>query len=225
MVVMTALLVAAAWFLTSRQTPIYEASTLIRVLQEIKDPSETGGALATGERLARTYANIVETNNVADRIVNDLDGQVAIEDVRISAEPVEDLELLWIAARNEDPERAALIANSAPNALESFIRQSEAVADEVIVVEAAGVPSTPVAPRLILNLALAFLLGLILNGALALLIEVLGDRIHDADEVERVTGQPVLGSVPTLQFIRPHELEVPDATTPPLPRLERMESG
>jgi capsular polysaccharide biosynthesis protein len=115
-----------------------------------------------------------------------------------------------ITARSPSPERAAQVANAAPKALQAFIRQSSTKADRVITVERASVPANPAFPRLKLNLALALLLGLIFNGALALLIEVLGDRVHDADEVERLTGQPILTTVPNLHFRRNPLLAEPE---------------
>jgi polysaccharide biosynthesis transport protein len=222
-IVLTSCLVAAAWYATSRQERIYEASTLIQILQPIDDPSETSTSLETGERLAQTYAKIAETANIAARVDQLLLGRVAKADVDISAEPLADLELLSIKARDSDPRRAALVANTAPRALDRFIRESGGLEDKIITVERATVPTSPVSPRLGFNLALALLLGLILNGALALLLEVLGDRVRDADELERISGQPILGTIPSLKFTRPRELE--RDTRSALQQLERMQSG
>lgn len=228
--VLTACLVAAAWYLTSRQQQIYESETLVRVVQRVDDPDQAAGlqALETAERLARTYANIAQTDNIAQRVARATD--LPISAVKISADPVRDLELLWIRARSPSPQRAADVANAAPRALQSFIRQTGTPSERVITVEPASLPTEPASPRLMLNLVLAGLLGLIFNGALALLIEVLGDRVRDADELERLTGQPILTTVPKLHFHRHRLLAEPEprpgaAARPPDKALGRATGG
>jgi capsular polysaccharide biosynthesis protein len=228
-VVMTALLAAAVWFLTSRQTEIYQTSALVRVDQAVVDPSELRGALEAGERLVRTYAIIAETERIAADAFEQLEGSVPRAEIAdVSAEPGEEVELLWITAQSPSPERAQLIANAIPRALQNYIRESRrfqvpttsfdpenptaaptqaVIARERLdVVNEASLPRKPAYPNLRLNLALAVSLGLIFNGALALLIVLVSDRWRDADELERLTGRPVLASVPNLQLIPPSHL-------------------
>ena len=61
----TALLAGAAYFATTKQTKLYTASSLIRVQQRVTSANDIYGALQTGERLARTYAEIASTSSVA----------------------------------------------------------------------------------------------------------------------------------------------------------------
>jgi hypothetical protein len=63
-----------------------------------------------------------------------------------------------------------------------------------------GVSTTPISPRVKLSLIIALLAGLIFNGGLALLIEFLADRLPDVDDLEALTGKPVLATVPPLSF-------------------------
>jgi capsular polysaccharide biosynthesis protein len=201
-VVGTAIVLGIAWYLTSTKPKIYEASTLIRVQQRIDDPTQALGALQTGERLVRTYARIARTATIAAKIADQLKGTVPPGEVygSIRAHQVEDLELLSITARSRNPRHAALIANAAPAALRSFIAQTGTTRDQVITVQSAGVPRSPSSPDLQFNLLMALLLGLILNGGLALLAELLLDRVSGLDELERVAQRPVLATVPMLEF-------------------------
>ncbi len=198
----TAIVLGIAWFLTSTKPKIYEASALIRVQQRIDDPTQALGALQTGERLVRTYARIARTATIAAKIAEQLKGAVPPSEVygSIRAHQVEDLELLSITARSRNPRHAALIANAAPAALRSFIAQTGTTRDQVITVQAAGVPRSPSSPDLRFNLLMALLLGLILNGGLALLAELLLDRVSGLDELERVAQRPILATVPVLEF-------------------------
>jgi len=223
--ILTAGLAAAVWFLTSRQQPIYQASTLIRVQQQVQagETGETLRALEAGERLAETYAKIASTDTIAQQIYVDVNQQVPVREIagEISAEPVRDLDLLWIRVRSPIPARAQLIANAAPSALQDFIEETATQRDQVIVVEQAGLPTKPVAPNLTLNIAIAVLLGLLFNGALALVIEAVSDRITNVDELERLTGKPILAVVPNLQFSQRPREEV----GPPLARPAQRARG
>jgi succinoglycan biosynthesis transport protein ExoP len=199
-VVMTVALVALTWFLTASQEKQYTASTTVRVLQSIQTPEQALGALQTGERLARTYARIAETSTIADQVYVELGRSVPLREITVDAEQVSDLELLSIAVTSAIPSRAARIANAVPLALNDYIQRVGGLDDRIAVVERAAAPVSPSSPNLKLNLAIALLLGLIFNSALALLIDALSDRVGDADDLERLTGYPVLATVPILQL-------------------------
>jgi capsular polysaccharide biosynthesis protein len=207
--VMTSALAVAAWYLTSQQQPEYRASALVRVQQTITDPAEAFGALQTGGRLARTYASIARTDTIARKIYADLDEKVPFPEINrhISARQVEDLELLWITARSRNPERARLIAEAAPRALRSFIEETGTLRDQVITVQAPSRPGHPSSPNVRMNVIIAVVLGLIFNGGLALLIEVLRDRVGTTEELETLAGRPVLTTVPLLDLKRPSPLK------------------
>ncbi|APE27341.1 GumC family protein [Aurantiacibacter gangjinensis] len=64
--------------------------------------------------------------------------------------------------------------------------------------EQAVVPDAPVAPNLFKNLVIAFVLGTGLAVALAILREVLDDRLRSTEDVERVLGVRALGHTPNI---------------------------
>jgi capsular polysaccharide biosynthesis protein len=198
-VALTALMVVFAYLFASRQPKIYETSTLVRVQQRITDPGQPG--LVDSEELARTYASIIGTSALHQKIVGSVDG--APDDVEIEATPVSDLGLMWITTRSSYPRMAAEVANAAPPMLRAFIKSSGNARDEIVTIDRAGVPSSPVSPKVFRNVAIAFLLALMLNGVLAFLIELLSDRLPDADDLERSTGKPILVTVPSLAFTKP----------------------
>lgn len=200
--VLTGALVLATGVLTARQEKIYKASTLIRIQQRIQDTGQTLGALEAGQRLALTYSRIVKTSTIAEGVQRSFHGSLRRSDIDISAEAVPDLELVTISAKSPSPRTAQRIANAVPRALKTFIADTGTLRDQVITVEPASLPDNPVSPRPKLNLALALLFGLVFNGALALLLEVLADRLPSTDELERLTARPVLATIPTLHFRR-----------------------
>jgi capsular polysaccharide biosynthesis protein len=199
-VVLTAVSVGATWYFTSREAKSYQASTLVRI-QLRSANGDAFNALDTSQRLAQTYAQIIDSGALTDRIrvaVASATPGKRISGLNVSAQPVQDTELIWISARARHPDQAAGSANAAPPALRAFIRQTGRPIDQVVTVKAATVPTSPVTPRVKLNVGLALLLGLIFNGALALLIELIRDRMPEPEALAGSLGYPVLATIPVL---------------------------
>jgi capsular polysaccharide biosynthesis protein len=205
-VVTTALLVAATAVLTSRQTKLYTASSLVRVQHNIRDSQEALGALMTGERLARTYEPVAETKSVRHLVEARVRGKLADDTFVVDAKQLSDLDLLKIAVTHRDPKVAAAVANVIPAALTSFIDKTDTFPDTITMVERASPPTTPSSPNLKLRLV-------ILSGGLALFREMLSDRIEGSEELERLTGLPVVATIPNLKlFPVPTVVSVKDPT-------------
>ncbi len=64
------------------------------------------------------------------------------------------------------------------------------------VVDLAELPTRPVSPNAVLNLALALLAGLAVGLGIAIGRELLDTRLHTSDEVQAESGLPVIGIVP-----------------------------
>jgi capsular polysaccharide biosynthesis protein len=232
---LTALFVGAAWFVTSRESRKYEASTLVRVQARGPDAGNASAALLASQTLSQTYARIIDSgaleadmrrliarclvptassrtgNSASSTTTQDTcawvggrnRGRISLRqfsEATIAGDPVEDLDLLSITVRSTNPTRAMVVANAAPRVLRSFIRTTGSRSERVVIVKAADVPTSPVSRQLPLKLAIALVLGLIFNGALALLIELFRDRLPEVDELGRALGHPVLATVPALRL-------------------------
>lgn len=68
--------------------------------------------------------------------------------------------------------------------------------NNIAIVDPAEVPRDPSSPRLLLNLALALLVGIILAGAVTFALEQIDEAIKDPAELDRAMGLPPLGVVP-----------------------------
>jgi capsular polysaccharide biosynthesis protein len=234
-VILTAIAAVAAFVYSSSQPKVYEASSLVRIQQRAATAGEAYGSvnsLELGERLAQTYARIVKTRSMATRVSTRLAGRISRSDISISAAPVSGVELLEISARNGDPNKAALVANATAVSLTEFVEETGTLRDRILVVDRATAPSSPVAPRPKLTVAIAVLLALLLNSALALLLEFFSDRLPSVDEFEERFGHPVLATVPGLSLRHPPGARSGPAAAPvPLPtpaaaaNAERGRSG
>jgi protein tyrosine kinase modulator len=214
-VVLTAVCVAAAWYATSRQERTFEARTLVRIQQPATDPGDTLAGLEAAERLARTYAAMVDSGALDDQVAARAAGKASsasLSNLRLSGEPVEGLGLLWISARSADAAGAAVVANAASSMLGDLARRN-ALPDEIVTLKTATTPSSAVEPNTSLNVALAVLLALVFNCALVLLFEVLRDRLPESEELGEELGYPVLVTIPALRLRRVQDAEGPSDAT------------
>jgi protein tyrosine kinase modulator len=217
-VLLTAALGAAAWFYTSKQPRIYQAAVLVRIQPNAKNVDAYRG-LQTGQSLAETYSRITTTTPVARQIEKQLKGKVKFNEIKISARQVGNLDLMTISAKNRSRIRAQAIANAAPKGLSAFLQQAGNTGEAIFVVEPAALPKRPVSPKKTLNITLAVILGLIFNGTLALFLYRLADPVGGPEEIERLTGKPVLAEVPMLQLAQP----VRNTARPPDEMSESLE--
>lgn len=104
----------AAFAISSQMTPIYRASTTLLISQAQNPGTPDYNSLLTGERLARTYSQLLEKRPVLDATIDslrlDLTPQrlAEIVDVRV----VRDTQLIEVAVEHPSPELAARIANT-----------------------------------------------------------------------------------------------------------------
>jgi capsular polysaccharide biosynthesis protein len=71
----------------------------------------------------------------------------------------------------------------------------------LLIVAPALEPTDPVKPNKKLNIAIAFVLGLMVAVALAFILEHLDNTLKEPEDVEKHLGLPVLGSIPELSTV------------------------
>lgn len=198
----TAAIAVAAWFAVSREAPTYSASALVRVQEHATDPGQAVSSLQAGQTLAETYSTILSSGALNARIAQlaGRGGTPVGPSFDVSARTVQDLDLFWVSAHARSGAAAAALANAAPRALRESARRTGSVkaVGDVAVVKPASAPDGPSSPKTVLDVVLAVVVGLIFSGALALLFELVSDRLPDPDQLERVFGQPVLAAVPSV---------------------------
>jgi capsular polysaccharide biosynthesis protein len=111
----------AGYLLSIYQTPIYEATTKVMVMQSPEDNVSTVASISDQE-LAQTYIELLVTQPVLEA-TSEIVGQ-RVRSSQISAQQVRGTRLLEVTVRDSEPQRAALIANTL---VEVLISQNEAL--------------------------------------------------------------------------------------------------
>ena len=83
------------------------------------------------------------------------------------------------------------------------VQIAEAVEDGSVRIVDPGLPNGPISPRVVLNMGLGVILGLLLAMGLAFLREHMDDTVHTKEQVQQAAGGvPVLGMIPRIQVRR-----------------------
>jgi polysaccharide biosynthesis transport protein len=81
--------------------------------------------------------------------------------------------------------------------------------NNVLVVDSASIPEKPTSPRLLFNLAIALLAGMVLAAATVFALEQIDEVVKDPSDIADTLGVAMLGTVPTVTEAKP-ELVVVD---------------
>jgi receptor protein-tyrosine kinase len=205
----------AAGLITLQLPKVYEAKValLVRPAQPLSgDP--TVQAL-TADQVLRTYARWMVERPILERVVSDLSLQIdpASLPSHITVTPEPNTTILDVAVRGQDPAWAMNTANtlvndfiaqvkdtqrtesSAPTASSKDNPRTVVPVDNLIIVAPAVLPTQPVLPKPVSNIALGFLAGLVAGFALAFLLDYLDQSVRSDEVLQERTGLLPLGHI------------------------------
>jgi capsular polysaccharide biosynthesis protein len=180
-------------------TPIYQSSTQILVNQAKNDQQVFNpGEVQTNLQLINTYNVIIKSPAILDKVIQQLkldmtSGQLN-SNVTVASE--QNSQVVTISVQDEDPKRAAELANTIATVFQKEIASIMNV-DNVSVLSKAelGTDPSPIKPKPVLNIAIAVVVGLMAGVGLAFLFEYLDNTIKNEQDIEKHLGLPVLGAI------------------------------
>ena len=115
---------------------------------------------------------------------------------KINVANEKDSQVISVTAEDKDPKLARDIANATADVFKGEVAKIMNV-DNVTVLSKAEVAEnqSPIKPRPMLNVAIAFVVGLMAAVGLAFLLEYLDNTVKKEEDVENLLGLPVLGIV------------------------------
>ncbi|MBK5348366.1 capsular biosynthesis protein [Bacillus sp. ISL-8] len=180
-------------------TPIYQSSTQILVNQKKQEGAMIqAGEIQTNIQLTNTYKVIIKSPVVLDQVNEKLHlnmtAQALTEKINVANE--KDSQVISVTAEDKDPKLARDIANATADVFKGEVAKIMNV-DNVTVLSKAEVAEnqSPIKPRPMLNVAIAFVVGLMAAVGLAFLLEYLDNTVKKEEDVENLLGLPVLGIV------------------------------
>lgn len=182
--------------------PKYEASTKlfigkennqIKVQEQIYDNND----VEMYQKLLKTYAEVIQTNDLVEKAVDlnslGIKSKEILKNLKVT--PRVDTQILEIKYTSRDKVLASDILNSVTT---EFIKSSAELIPNgnVKIIESVKIPEDPVSPNKIMNIAIAFFLGLMISIGLSFLLQFIDNTFENKEEMEDILGLPVLGVIP-----------------------------
>lgn len=181
-------------------TPKYQASTKVFIGKENTTNIEQGynnNDVQMYQKLLKTYSEVIQTNDLVDRAVTKLGVDIEAEDIlkNLTATPRADTQILEIQYTDKDN---IFAKNLVESLTKEFIESSKELIPNgnVKIIETVKVPEEPISPNKKMNIAISFLLGLMVSAGFSFLIEFMDNTFKTKEQLEDVLGIPVLGAIP-----------------------------
>ena len=186
------------------QTPTYEASILLLIgqKQEGDVPSNIQSDIQGLQLLTETVATASTTGPITESVAQKLDSYAAELPGTLSAEVISTTTFVQISYRDTDPKRAQRVANAVGEEVSERISKVSPGTSAITATiwQEASRPESPVSPDPVRNSLLGLLLGVMVGVGLAFLLDRLDDNWSSPEEVEKVSGVPTLGAIPTFKI-------------------------
>ncbi|MFD1772540.1 YveK family protein [Paenibacillus rhizophilus] len=186
------------------KNPVYEASTKIIVNQT---PNQSAVAqldlnqINTNIQLINTYKEIIKTPAILDIVASkypqfDLTTDELMKKVNVSS--VNNTQVMTLVVRDNSYSKAAEVVNAISLVFKQEIPDLFNVQNVSILNEAKVNPIQapgPVEPNVMLNLAIAFVVSLMIGLGIAFLLEYMDDTLKTEADIEQVLGLPTLAMI------------------------------
>lgn len=181
--------------------PTYEASTQVLVApKESQNNTIDSSQIQSSVTLVNTYRVIIQSPAILERVQENVVGAPETIANLITVNSEQNSQVINIKVQHTNPVLATDIANEISDVFSKEIPELMSV-DNVKVLSNASVPMFPVSPNILLNTAIATVLGLMIGVAIAFLKVMLDRRIKTEQDVENILELPVLGSIPVIDKV------------------------
>ena len=184
--------------------PVYEASTKVFIgKEESDDAAYNSSDINMYQQLLQTYAQAIKTKDLVNRAISglsydELEASGVVNSLTVT--PISSTQILEIKYKSKDAEEAKDVLKGITD--EFIVTAKELVPNgNVRVIEEVELPENPVSPNKKMNIAIAFLLGLMVSVGLVFLLEYLDNTYKNKDQLEKELGIPVLGAIPDIESI------------------------
>lgn len=181
---------------------IYEANTTLYIINKPNDKEYTivYNDLIMGQQLVKDYKEIAKSRRITANVIKELDleniSPTALSN-KINVNAKSDTRLIEIKVQDKSPQMAVDIANKLTEVFTEEIQEIMRL-ENVSIVDSAVLPSSPVKPNPKMNIAVAFVLGLLIALGISFAIEYLDDTIKTAEDIEKYLNLTVLGTIPEI---------------------------
>lgn len=203
-------------------TPTYQATAQILISKDDSQVTISNQDVQMNQNLVNTYSEIIKSPYILDKVNAELNlngDQKAIVNENITVNSVKSSQIISIIIKDPSQKNATLIANTIANTFKNEVENLMKINNVQVLTLAKENPNAnPVNPNIPLNIAIAFVVSLMIGIGLAFLLEYLDNTLKTEQDIEKILELPVLGSVPQIneakkkkssRKMRPYEVTSP----------------
>lgn len=182
--------------------PVYQANTTLYVGKKTSNDGALGYQdVLMGGQLVKDYRELAKSRLVANIVIHELGLENTTSDQIaniIGVNLKNETRIIEITAQSSNPEFAKQVANKVADVFKRKAVELIEV-DNVQVIDMAETPTNPIKPNKVTNIAIGFLLGLMVSFGLVFLIEYLDSTIKTPEDIEKHLGLAVIGVIPRFE--------------------------
>ena len=185
-------------------TPVYTAKTDLVLVQSSSTVSQTGDSgitttdITMNSKLVSTYSELIKRNAVFGQVASNLNISDAEADEikkNISVNSAKDTEIIEIKVTNEDPNKAADVANEIAKVFSEKIVEIYNISN-IYLLDRAQAPEKPSNVNHMKDIVIFAFIGLVIAAAYVLVANMLDNTIKTEEDIEKLTGLVVLTAIP-----------------------------
>ncbi len=149
------------------------------------------------QRLVKTYGEIAKSKVVLTEVIENLNLNTTYGRLKnqVTVSLLNDTEIIKVTVTGSRPNEITRIANEMAVVFMENVSEIMRI-DNVLIIDEAEVPTAPISPRVLMNVAIAGVLGLMIALGLVFLLEFLDQSIKTPDDIKQHFGITVLGIIP-----------------------------
>lgn len=200
--------VVSAYFITE----IYEADSTIYVVtnRSVAENNASMGItnadvmndLRLGDLLVDDVRVLMKQRTLLTEVINSLGYQEQLTpqalakmiDVNIE----QNSRVLRVKLKNSDPKLAVILVDRVTSVLQKEVGELIPLRN-IHILDKGQLPTSPISPRVPMNVAIALILGLLVAVGISLLLEYLDNTLKTVEDVEKYLNLPVLAVVPLIE--------------------------
>ena len=177
-------------------TPLYKATSTIYVLSR-RDSAVNLTDLNLGSALTQDYIKVFNMWEVHEKVIENLGLNYSYSEMRknLSVVNTSNTRMLDISFTSPSPEEARDVANEYARVASDYIAETMST-DKPSLMSIALLPTSPVSPSRMRNIALGFLLGALLSAGIVTIRYLMDDKYKTAEDIRKYTGLNTLAAVP-----------------------------
>lgn len=179
------------------RVPEYTSYTTILLNQTNENASITASDLQINKSLVSTYGQIIKSKRVLRTVIQklNLDIEYAALANSVSVGEVTDTSILRISVTDPDSSRAADIANEIAEVFSEEIQEIYKI-ENISIIDKAEITDVASSTSTMKIIGIATIAGAFISIAVIFVIFYFDTTIKNEEDIERVTGLPVIGIVP-----------------------------